>query len=344
MREWIVPRLKYVYLLVIAVLLALPLIFTDQFILHNLILVLLAAYFAMSWNILGGFAGQFSLGHCAYTGIAGYTSTILLLQWNVSPWLGMFAGGFIAVLLSIAIGYPTFRLRGPYFVLATIALGTILKDYFSNTANVFGLNINGTSGLLIPLRHHAPLYMQFSNKSGYYWLMLTLFLIVLFVSYLIKRSKLGYQLTAVAENQDAGAALGVNVVRVKLYAGMISAFFTGLGGVFLAQYNLYIDPLQFFGFSLSIDMALMTIVGGTGTILGPVLGAVIMRPLSEITRMLLGGARAGAHGMVYAILLILVVLFMPKGLMGLFGRRQQKVDQSEEHDLNTSNLQRGRLE
>ena len=280
--------------------------------LEILISILFYAYLGLAWNILGGFAGQFSFGHAAFFGIGAYTSTLLLLRAGVSPWLGMLAGGALAAAFGLFAGYLSFRygLRGPYFSLVTLAFAEMLRVVAVN-AKVVGASL----GLVIPTGTPAPSLFVFAGKLPYYYVILAMTVLALLINGGIARGRLGYALIAVRENEDAAEAAGVNALGGKLAAMMLSSFLTALGGTFYAQYFAYIDPTITFGPAISIQGLLPAIVGGAGTVLGPLLGSFVLTPISELTRAGLRG-RAGADIMLYGLVLMLVISFLPQGLMG----------------------------
>jgi branched-chain amino acid transport system permease protein len=282
-----------------------------KYYLEVLITVLFVAYLGAAWNILGGYAGQFSFGHAAFFGIGAYTSTLLFLRVGLTPWLGMLAGGAAAVGFGVFAGYLSFRygLRGPYFSLVTLAFAEMLRVVAVNWKFV-----GSSLGLVVPTRS-APHLFLFAEKLPYYYIILAMGLGALWVTRRLERSKLGYSLAAVRENEDAAEAAGVDALGAKLKAMAISSFMTALGGTFYAQYFAYIDPTITFGPSVSIQGLLQAIVGGSGTALGPFLGAFVLTPVSELSRAVLRG-RPGVDVMVYGLILILVISFLPQGLMG----------------------------
>jgi branched-chain amino acid transport system permease protein len=290
--------------------------FMPKYFLQVLISVLFFAYLGAAWNILGGYGGQFSFGHAAFFGIGAYTSSLLLLRAGVSPWLGMLAGGVLAGFFGLGAGFLSFRygLRGPYFSLVTLAFAEMLRVLAVNWKAV-----GSSLGLVIPSRGSAPSMFLFAEKLPYYYVILIMTLGALAITRGIERSRLGYALVAVRENEDAAEAAGLDTLRVKLSGMVISSFLTALGGTFYAQYFAYIDPSLTFGVSISIEGLLRAIVGGAGTLWGPLLGSFVLTPISELTRALLRG-RAGADVMLYGLLLILVISFLPQGLMGWITR------------------------
>jgi branched-chain amino acid transport system permease protein len=308
-------------LLALALLVAAP-PFLSPYGLEILISVMLIGYLGTAWNILGGYAGQFSFGHAAYFGIGAYTSTLVFLRWGVSPWLGMLAGGVLAAAFGLGAGYLSFRygLRGPYFSLVTLAFAEMLRVIAVNTKAV-----GSSLGLVIPTREPAPGSFVFASKLPYYYVILALVLGAVWITRRIARSKLGYSLSAIRENEDAAEASGVDPLRVKLSAMAVSSFLTALGGTFYAQYFAYIDPTITFGPSVSIQALLPAIVGGAGTVLGPLIGAFVLTPVSELSRAAVRG-RAGVDVMLYGLVLILVISFLPQGIMGWVRRARHSHD------------------
>ena len=290
----------------------------SPYLIHVLVLVLFYAYLGAAWNILGGYAGQFSFGHAAFFGIGAYTSTLLLARAGVSPWLGLWAGGLLAAGFGCFAGYLAFRhgLRGPSFALVTLAFAEMLRLIALNWAA-----IGGPMGILIPLPKDGNAWwrFQFREKLPYYYVMLALLGLALWLTRRLERSRLGYTLAAVRENEDAAEASGVDTLSVKLTAMAFSSFLTALGGSFYAQYFSFIDPTLAFGVPVSVEILLRPIVGGPGTLLGPLLGSVALTPLSELTRWLIRG-RPGLDVMVYGVVLVLVITFLPRGLVGALVR------------------------
>lgn len=296
-----------------AVMAVLPLVVQKDFFANIIILTFFSAALSSAWNILGGYAGQFSVGHAAFFGIGAYTSTLLFLSLKISPWIGMIAGGFLAAIFGVLIGWPCFRLKGPYFVLATIAINEIMRLMASHFKGL----TNGSVGLMIIMSQPSPENFLFSGKMAYAYVALLLMMITIFVSYKVERSKIGYYLVALREDQDAAASLGIFTARYKLYAMMISAFFTGIMGTFYAQYFFFIDPDIAFSVDLSVHMVLIAIIGGTGTLLGPLLGSIILTPLDGLLRLWIGSAFSGLSFIIYGLVLIASVILLPQGLANL---------------------------
>ncbi len=300
---------KLILGLVGIVVLTLPLVLVNKFYLHILITVFLFAAVSSAWNIICGYAGQLSLGHAAFFGIGAYTSTLLYVRLGVCPWVGMLVAGILAMVVALGISYPCFRLRGPFFTLATLAFGEVVR-----LVTVFWRPLTeGSVGILIPFK---PSFgnMIFSGKVPYYYLTLILLGVVLLVSHWVKNSKLGYYLEALKEDADAAEALGVPTTRCKLIAMGLSAFFTAIAGVVMAQYLLFVEPDGVMEMNLSINFAMIAVVGGMATVIGPVLGAFIMIPLNELLRGWLGGDFVGLNMVIFGALLITVVMLLPNGI------------------------------
>ncbi len=289
--------------------------FAGEYYIHISVLVLFYAYMAVSWNILGGYAGQHSLGHALFMGIGAYTSTYLFTVIGLTPWIGMWLGGAFAGVIGGFVGYLCFRygVKGPYFALVTIALAEAAVYIVTNIPS-----IGGAQGLEVAWTGNAPQLMQFDGKSGYYYMILVMTIIAVWLSsWLIKR-RFGYQLLSIRENEDAAEALGVNTLRLKIQATVISAVMTALGGTFFAQYFTYINPRAVFGEGPSVQILLFAIIGGIGTVWGPVVGALVLIPIAELSRGWLGGTFAGAQILLYGTVLVLTMLFMPNGILGLY--------------------------
>jgi branched-chain amino acid transport system permease protein len=296
-----------------AVLIAAPLVIglatKDNFIHDSLTQVLLFAILALSWNILGGFARQVSVGHVAFFGIGAYTSTILALDFGLSPWIGMIVGGLIAAIAGGLLGLVTFRLRGTFFTMATLAFAEVMRILAVNLRGI----TKGSEGITIDSTPNLSMYVLGDLRSYVvvgFILMLALFLL----SVLLARSKVGLKLLAYREEEEAARALGVRTVRLRLLVMVLSAFCTALGGTFYAQYLLFIDPDSVLSIELSLQMALLSVVGGVGTAIGPILGTYLVVPFGQILRAQLGSELAGLHLVIYGLGLILVLYKMPNGV------------------------------
>ena len=293
------------------------------------ILILMAAQMGVAWNIVGGYAGQVSLGHVAFYGIGAYTSTLLFTQWGINPWLGMLAGGILAAVISLVIGWPCFRLKGHYFTMATIAVAEIVQIIFNNWEFA-----GAAVGVTIPMDQQGWGALIFASKIPYYYIALGLLLVTLLANWAIEKSYLGYYFRAIKDEPDAARSLGVNLGTYKQIAFAASSFFTALGGSLYAQKELYIDPASVLGTGLSIKMALVSILGGIGTLLGPIIGAGVLTSIDEGTRMIFGGSGRGTDLIVYSALIIVIAVYYPTGVIGWFksftARRRAKQAQREQ--------------
>lgn len=303
----------------------LPLVMRSPTYLHIMILLYLYAYLTTSWNLVGGFAGVLPMGHATFVGIGAYTSTILWLQYGVSPWIGMIAGGLLAVVVGVLIGLPTFKMRGAYFALATIAFAEGIRVMVENIDYLGPLQINGPRGLQIPPLQTGFASFMFAGKEPYYYIILIMLIGVLAFTLFISRSKLGYYLNAGGEEPEAAMALGVNVARCKLIAMAMSSFLTALAGTFWAQLTLFIHPKSVISLDLSFEIAFIALIGGRGSIAGPVLGALLLRPVSDFSRIYFGAKLPGLHLVIFGVVLILVMLYQPRGLQEPLTRLYNKV-------------------
>ena len=313
--------------LVFAALFTVPLVVESESWRTTIIMTLYAALLGQAWNILGGYGGQFSFGHAAFFGTGAYTVAVLQVQFGINPWLGLVAGGALAVGVAAFIGFTTFRygLRGSYFALVTLAFAEVLR-ILSNTVPFTGAGV----GILIPLDPGAA-SLQFTSKAGFYWLLWAITLAAFLTAWWIGHSRFGARLMAVRDNEDAARALGVDPFRVKMRAIMLSGLFSGLAGVFYAQFFLYLDPGIAYGPAVSVESLLVPIVGGMGTLFGPLLGAVALHAVSEVTREVIGDL-PGISLVIYGTILVIMVLFAPRGLSGLVSRLTARMRRTAEGD------------
>jgi branched-chain amino acid transport system permease protein len=301
-------------IVVLILLILFPLVFQKPFPQHVMILVFMFGMMAVAWNIMGGYAGMFSFGQVAFFGIGAYTSSFLLITYHINPWLGLVVGGLIAALVAAAIGYPCSNLRGHYFAIASIAFGEIVRTHFNNWKLV-----GAAEGMTLPMLEESfKNFMFHSSKLPYYYIMLAFLIISLVVCYIVATSKMGYYFRAIKESHDVAKVLGINVVWYRLIAIMISAFLTAMAGTFYAQYVLYLDPESVLILPISIQIVLISMLGGAGSIMGPVIGAAILMPVSEITRVMLGHKGTGIDMLIYGALITLISVYQPKGVWGLF--------------------------
>lgn len=296
---------------------ALPLVVQSPTYLHILIMLFIFAYMTTTWNLVGGFAGVLPLGHSVFVGIGAYTSTMLWLQYGVSPWIGMLVGGAAASVVGFIIGKPTLKMRGAYFALSTMAVVEGVRVMIENIDMLGPLKLNGPRGLNIPPlpADQAGFWsFQFASKEPYYYIALIMLVSVLALTWYISRSKLGYYLKAGGEEPEAAQALGINVARSKVIAMVLSSFLTAFAGTFLAQLTLFIYPKSVVTLDLSFELAFIALIGGRGAIAGPVVGALLLRPVSELSRIYFSATLPGLHLIILGVVLILVMLYQPRGL------------------------------
>ena len=302
------------------VLALIPIWVDSPYALHIFILLFIAIALGESWNVIGGFAGQYSVGHSAWYGLGAYTAFVLLQRKGIAPWFGVWAAVALSVIIALMVGWITFRLRGPYFVLASIAVAEIIRLLALNTKDL----TNGAEGILAsdlpPLKLGGTVITDWNSKTPYFYMGLAMAVFTIAVNYVVKRSKLGYYLQAIREDQDAAHSLGIPLTMVKNAALGISAACTALVGSFAAFYVGFIEPNQVFGIDVSIQMVLTAIIGGIGTVAGPVVGAVVLVLISEALR----ASIAQAHLLVYGILVIVVILVMPDGFLGFIAHRLRR--------------------
>lgn len=298
-----------------------PIVVTVPYYIHILLMVFLFAAMGLGWNLIGGYGAQLALGHSVFFAIGAYTAVLLAVHNKVTPWLGGILGMVLAVVAAFFIGLPCFRLRGPYFALATIASGEITRTLLLHFQNFTG----GANGVPLPFRGNDPLFLQFTSKAPFYYLALLLLAVVFMLVRRLEREKIGRYLAAIREDQDAAESLGVQSHRVKLKAFLFSAAIAAVCGVLYAFTVGYVDPDSVASLDLSIEIATVVIVGGIGTLWGPILGSAVIVFLTELTNMYLGSLRSGANLVMYGLMLIVVILTRPSGLISLFDRRKAKV-------------------
>jgi branched-chain amino acid transport system permease protein len=307
------------FLLFIALLAVYPLLFTNPFPRHLFIMIMLYGVMGIGWNILGGYGGQVSFGNASFFGVGAYTSAILLTKLAVSPWIGLVAGCGASVVLALVVGYPCFRLKGHYFAIATIAVGEILLLLFMCWEFV-----GAAVGIYLPMLPESFGHFEFhTSKLPYYYIMLAIFVFGIMVSHAVERSRMGYYLRALKDDPDGARSLGINIQKYKLYAFCTAAIVTSMCGTFYSQYVLYIDPTSTFSLMISIHVCIISLIGGLGRLMGPVVGAFVFIPLTELTRVYLGSEGQGIDLMLYSTLMIVLAILRPQGLWGLFARSAQ---------------------
>lgn len=306
--------------LVTGVLAVLPLVMTTNTMLNFLSFAMIITIAAQGWNILAGYGGQFSFGHAVFFGTGAYGMALLQVRFGVNPWLALPVAVCLGAAVGFGIGYLSFRarLRGSYFALVTLAFAEV----FRISANAWSFT-GGAAGVLVPLRLDAA-QMQFADRRAFYWLALAFVAGTLLLTHHLARSRFGAQLVAVRENEEAARALGVDALAVKLRAIALSGGVTASAGCLYAQKFLYLDASIAYGTWISVEALLAPIIGGLGTVFGPLLGAIVLLGFGEITKTLFsgiaGGAVPGVDLVVFGILLILTVAYAPRGVLGLLHR------------------------
>lgn len=298
--------------IVLAALLPMPLLVHSDFWLNFAIMALYYGFLGQAWNILGGFGGQFSFGHAAFFGTGAYAAAVLQVRLGINPWLCAAAAGILGGAVGAFVGALSFRygLRGSYFALVTLAFAEVFR-ILANSVELTGAGV----GLQIPLRQSAANF-QFPAKAGFYGVALALTALGLAIAWHLENSRLGARLIAVRENEDAARALGVDVFRTKLAAITLSGALTGLGGCFYAQYFLYVDPAIAYGPAISVATLLVPIVGGLGSVFGPLLGSFALQFVNQLAQAAMGDA-PGLNLVLYGVILVAMVMFLPGGLFGL---------------------------
>jgi branched-chain amino acid transport system permease protein len=299
-------------------LIALPQV-ANATVLTTAIAALYLAYQALAWNLIGGLAGQFSLGNTIFIGAGAYTSSYLFVRYGVSPWLGMWLGALIAVVLSMLIGWATFRLnlRGLYFAMVTLALAEMTQVLVENSSP-----LGAAYGLLIPVRGTDVAAMQFESRAVYYYLALAMVAAAAFTMVRFQRSRIGLMLDGLRENEIAARAVGVPVVRNMQVMFAASAFLSSLGGTFIAQYTLFIDPKSMFAWTEAVVFLLPAIIGGTRHWSGPIVGALLLTLVADATRLMFGTKVGGLALFLYGLVVIAVVMRVRVGIVDWWIQRR----------------------
>jgi branched-chain amino acid transport system permease protein len=306
--------------IVLALLAALPLGVHGAYLRGLIVLALLYAGLSQAWNILGGYCGQISLGHALYFGIGAYTSALLFTRVGISPLIGMFAGGLLSGLSALLVGIPCFRLSGHYYAIATIVIGMMAALLASNWDF-----INAAQGITIPFHGEAWQNLQFRTAVlPFHYVMLVYAALMWLIAWVIEGSRWGFHWRAVKDDVTAARSLGVSIYPSKLAAAAISGAATGIGGALYAQYVGFIDPESAFDLSLSVLIALPAVVGGIGTLWGPLLGAAVLIPVQQLSVAWFGSAAGGIDLMVYGALIMVLALSRPEGLVSFFHTRARQ--------------------
>lgn len=303
-----------VFVVILALLPLIPAIAANSFRMHIMILILLFASMAQAWNIIGGYCGQVSFGHSVFFGIGAYGAGMAVVTYGGTPWLGILIGMVAAAAIAVIISYPCFKLSGHYFAIATFAVVEIFNRIF-----LVWDWVGGALGLDYPIIDEGlKNLMWHTSKTGYYYSALVIFVIIFGVVRLLESRPFGYYMRAVREGQETAESLGVNSTAIKLTAMALSASMAALCGAFFVQYNLRVDPPMVMSLDTSMKFVLITIMGGSGTLAGPLLGAAVLIPLQEYTRAFWGGLGGGVDLIIFGLLIILMVVKQPSGMIGIF--------------------------
>jgi len=309
-------------LLILGLIALAPLFVRSPYYLGIVVLAVLYAYIGISWNIVAGFAGQLLIAHIIFMAVGAYTTIVLFNRFGVSPWLGLPAAGLVAALLGAVVAFITLRygLKADYFALFTIALMVALRALFLKWKFV-----GGAIGIGLRLSDPSWEKMIFAEKEPYLYIALALAFVGLVVQYRVYRSKMGRYFIAIREDETAAAALGVNTSLYKTLAVLIGSAMAGVGGGFYVMYVTFIEPPQVFDLGLNVEIAMAApIIGGLGSLSGPLLGALVNKPLVEMIRGVLSAGKSGTTLIVYGSFLIIAILFMPRGIAGLIQEPYQK--------------------
>src|SRR5437016_8638496 len=308
----------------LALVIAYPLLFSTPFQQRLGALVLLYAIAASAWNIVGGYAGQVSVGHAVFFGIGAYSAVTTFVHLGLPPIAGAPVGMALSVAVAAVIGVPTLRLSGHYFSMATIAVGELVR-VLSSTSDFLG----GAQGLGGPAMPRTVFDLSFISATPYYYIFLAVLAFLLGLTWWIEHSRMGFYLRAIKDSERAARSLGVSSPHYKLYAYMLSAAFTSLAGsLYLCMFG-FVDPESGFGILISVKMLVMAALGGAGQLFGPLDGALILVPLEELSNSFLGGRGAGLTFVVYGAIIVIIARFLPSGLLSLFERRSTQRAKAE---------------
>ena len=309
-----------VVVVVLAILLVYPFVFDSPFMRNLGIITLMWMCLGSAWNIFGGYTGQVSLGHAMFFGMGAYGVAIPFFYWRITPWIGLFIGIIGAVLLALLVALPIFRLSAQYFAIATVALGETMRIIAINTPITRGMRgIEWLDFTMNPL-----VSLQFRSRLPYYYAFVVVFILVICTMLYINCTRAGYYFKTIKANQTAAESVGIDTRKYKTIALVTSAIICSICGSIYAQYLLYIDPSTVFIGDVSTRMVLMAVIGGLATIQGPVIGALILVPLSEFTRIRFGSDIPGLDLVIYAVTIILVILYRPQGVVSI-GERIRRV-------------------
>lgn len=295
-----------------------PMYITGSFPLHVILMIFLFTAFGTSWNILSGYAGQISLGQSVFVGIGGYVSSVLYVRYGISPWIGMIAAMLVTMAFGWVMGKPFFRLGGRYFAIATMAIVQIA--YIVVTRWEF---LGGARGIYFPMKSWGWLTFSFRSKVPYYYIAMGIMLVALAAVLYIEKSHIGYYLKTIREDPDVAEALGIDVPKYKMVAMMFSTAIAAMGGTFYAQYLLFADPDSLF--MLSVPIMLLTVMGGTGSLIGPLIGSAVLIPIQEYARVIWSGTGQALDQLFYGFIIVFIVVLQPRGIIGIYDSIKDKM-------------------
>lgn len=310
----------------IAVLFAIPLVISDRYFLHLMVMAGIFVMLTSSWNLLTGYAGQINLGHAAFYGIGAYTSALLVMKVGISPWIGLFMGGFVSAFFGLLLGIPSIRLSGPYLAITTIGFAEILRLVAMNWVEL----TRGSLGLygippLTAIKLSPGFSIEFTSERNFYYVLLIAIFLTLFCFKRLVQSEFGITLKSMRDDEPGAESIGVDTTRYKLAVFTISAFFAGFAGALFAHYQRLVSP-DTLSIGETFTILTMTMLGGLGTLAGPVVGAILLTFLSEGLRFVEDMVKLNVRMVIYGFLLIITILFMREGVVGLFPRYRRSDD------------------
>lgn len=315
------------FILAILIILIIPLITNNGFLLFSAILTFIFAILGISWNMIGGYGGQISWCHSAFVTIGAYTSYILFRDFALSPWLTVFVGAGITFLVATLVGRATFRLRGPFFSISTLAFAEIVRI----TILYFKSYTGGASGIYLPYKESSFWHLTFQNNIPFYYIIFALLIAVIVFTIYFEKSKIGYYLGAIKGDEDAAISLGIKTFSIKLRTFQISAVIASIAGTFYGFFLTYIEPFSMTGLDLSVRIGTIAIIGGLGNLWGPVLGAFIMMPVIQLSSLYFG-QYGGASQVLYGLIMIIIIIYRPEGIISLFKKYYKKIEKDKKKE------------